>query len=60
MASTLWERYERCANLCADYKELFGENVPIDLIAFHDFDTISLVLEQAILTNTKICVKDNE
>ena len=51
---TLWERYERCGNLCADYYEKFGEYVPLDIIAFNDFDTISKIVEQAILNNKKL------
>ena len=54
MTKSLWERYERCANLCSDYKERFNENVPMELIFFNDFDTISEVLEVALANNTKI------
>ena len=54
MEKTLWERYERCANLCADYKERFNENVPMELLCFYDFDTISEVIEHALKCNTTI------
>jgi hypothetical protein len=52
--NTLWERYERCGNLCADYYEKFDEYVPIDIIMFNDFETIANIVEQAILNNEKL------
>lgn len=52
--TTLWDKYERCANLCSDYLEVFGEHVPMEIMFFHDFDTISEVVERALDNNTKI------
>lgn len=52
--NSLWESYERCANLCADYKERFEENVPMQIIVFNDFDTISKIVEQALNNNKKL------
>lgn len=54
---TLWESYERCGNLCADYYEKFDEYVPLDIMMFNDFDTISDIVEQAILNNKKLQFK---
>ena len=54
----LIDKYWRCADLCADYKEKFGKNVPTFLIGFYDFDTISERAEQAIKDNKEII--DNE
>lgn len=51
---SLWESYERCANLCADYKEKFGENVPMQIMVFNDFDEISEIVEQALANNKKL------
>ncbi len=48
MRNILWEQYERCANLCSEYLEVFGEHVPMDLICFNDFDTISEELEKLL------------
>lgn len=48
MERTLWEQYERCANLCSEYLEVFGEHVPMDLIFFNSFDTISEELEKRL------------
>ena len=52
--NTLWEKYERCGNLCADYKEKFDENVPMEILVFNDFDTISDIVEQALINNKKL------
>lgn len=48
------QKYEECANLCFEYKERFGENVPFFMIAFYDFDTISENIRKALKTNKKI------
>lgn len=52
--NSLWESYERCANLCADYKERFEEHVPMEILVFNDFDTISDIVEQALINNKKL------
>jgi hypothetical protein len=54
MRNILWEQYERCANLCADYKERFGENVPMELLCFDDFETISREVNKALKENKRI------
>ena len=54
----LIDKYWRCADLCADYKEKFGKNVPTFLMGFYDFDTISERVEQAIKDNKEI-IEDN-
>lgn len=48
MRNMLWEQYERCAELCNEYLEVFGEHVPMDLICFNSFETISEELEKMI------------
>ena len=50
----LIDKYWRCADLCADYKERFNENVPFFLIGFYDYDTISEAVQQALDSNKKI------
>ena len=50
----LIDKYWRCADLCADYKERFDENVPFFLIGFYDYDTISEAVQKALDSNKKI------
>ena len=50
----LIDKYWRCADLCADYKERFGENVPMELLCFNDFETISKEVNKALAENKRI------
>lgn len=54
MQNTLWEKYERCAELCSEYLDRFDENVPMELLCFNSFDIIAEVVERALENNTKI------
>lgn len=42
-----WELFERCSDLMADYKEIFGKNVPGYLL-FNPMEEICEMVEKAI------------
>ena len=53
MKNSYWEKYERCADLMAAYKDRFDKNVPMELM-FYDFDTISDIVEEALKNDKEI------
>lgn len=52
------ERIERCSNLCADYKELFGVFVPLYYM-YYDIDTLADIVELAIINGRELKVPEN-
>lgn len=59
MKNNFEERMERCCNLCADYREIFGVNVPLYFM-FYDIDTLSDIVEHAIINAEELREPEDE